>query len=147
MTIAPMAAPTWLLKVRVPKSVDAQRCPVSLMIPICPNNRIIPKPLPMRTSDGKTMIYVGCRDAAVNHHTMLSTMRVHPINVSNGRVSLYCSRKRWASRCNVIKGIVSASMPMPISADERSVFRIEDHRESRHDNEERTDVNRARTGL
>ena len=94
MTIAPMAAPTWLLKVRVPKSVDAQRCPVSLMTPICPYRRIIPNPLPIRTSDGKTMTYIGCRDAAANHHTMLSMMRVHPINVSIWRVSLYFSRKR-----------------------------------------------------
>ena len=55
MTIAPMAAPTWLLKVRVPKSVDAQRLPVCLMTPIWPNRRIMPKPLPIRNSDGKTM--------------------------------------------------------------------------------------------
>ena len=91
------------------------------MTPICPYRRIIPNPLPIRTSDGKTMTYIGCRDAAANHHTMLSTMRVHPINVSIWRVSLYFSRKRWASRCNVIKGIVSASMPRPMPAAERPV--------------------------
>src|SRR5262245_22862611 len=71
---------------------------------------------------GRTMAYVGFHGAAANHHTTLSTIRMHPINVSIWRVSPYFLRKRWASRCNVIRGIVSVSMTMPISAAERQVL-------------------------
>jgi hypothetical protein len=46
--------------------------PVCLMTPIWPNKRIMPKPLPIRTSDGKIAACLR-RRRATNHHTMLST--------------------------------------------------------------------------